>query len=378
MSKIKTIQFKLELEGNGIVNFDSKEQKWTHNSNNTPLKYTKGDNVNYSKKNFYKRIDSEGKEHLDYRIKISSDCLKKNIYGEDIIATSPNILHHDQILYNYISSPAALTRGYLFARKTESLKRKGAISLTDAEQIGNAFPYLDTNSKGEFKPEKTEEDDTSSNTYYNTENVGHMEYVSEGAIDLSALQLVSCDEILDRYSFNPDNFGLYKQSFDMHFGNVGNIKLGYHKLKSSVINLDERSILLSDDYVRIMVKKFLTDLLKLDIRKRKAYAKLKTLKIRLVDNPLKYTKSNEEGWVTISSEEDINNLVDDMSVYEFYEEVDQTVAIEHRKVVEDNIKDAKKIIESVKKVKASEKKAKAAAKKEAIASEKATETEEVE
>ena len=84
MKKIKTIQFKLNLTGDGIVNFDSNEQKWIHINNTTGLSGNRNDNVSYAKKNFYKtnKLDKDSKEILDYKIKISSDCLKKAIFCE--------------------------------------------------------------------------------------------------------------------------------------------------------------------------------------------------------------------------------------------------------------------------------------------------------
>ena len=65
--KVKNIIFKLEIQGDGIVNMDSNDQKWIHNGFNSILR-TNGNynNVSFAKKNFYKDGDS-----LNFKIKIS-------------------------------------------------------------------------------------------------------------------------------------------------------------------------------------------------------------------------------------------------------------------------------------------------------------------
>ena len=73
--KIKSLNFKVELEGNGIVNYDSGDQKhlWNRESKKgNKNKFTSIDNNNmYAKKTYYRNDDGE----LLYKIKISSDAL---------------------------------------------------------------------------------------------------------------------------------------------------------------------------------------------------------------------------------------------------------------------------------------------------------------
>ena len=359
MKKVRAIQFRMLLDGQGIVNYDSKEQKWAHIHNETGLEgdYNgRNENVNFAKKNFYKTgvRTAAGKEVLDTRIKISSDCLKKNLFNEDIIATSPNLMHHDSILYNYLASPVALLRGWMFTEKN-SLKRKSALVIVDAEQVNGAMPYIEVFAKAETKLSKQEHDDKSSATYYHTESVGKMKYRTDGDIDIAQLQLVSVDETLDRFAFNPDNFDLFKKFFETYFGSA-DIKLAYNKLKSSVIDLDEYSIMLKDEYIKEIVKGFLIKALKFKIRKRNSFALCELLEVRLVTDPTVQTSSNEDGWLPIKTVNDIQSLLEDIEFYKFYEEVDQALSCEKRNIIEEDKKKKAEEKKEDKKKKAEEKK----------------------
>ena len=350
MSKIRTIQFRLNLTGRGVVNFDSKDQKWIHINNTTGLNGSINDNVNYAKKNFYKKLNKDGEEILDYKLKISSDCLKKNIFSEDIIATNPNMMHVENILYNYISSPVALLKGWLFAKKEETLHRKHALNLTSAEQICNAKSKMEVFARAEVKESKHKIDDTSSNTFFYLEDLDKIKYQAEGAIDIAALQLITADQLLDRYSFNPDNFELFKEFFNVHFGS-NDIKLAYYKLKSSVINLNEYAVYLKDEYIKQIINMLFNRLFALDIRKRNAFAACEKIQIRLVDDPTVQTISNEDGWITINNISEIRNILDNIDFYQFYEEINEKEAIDNRIMCEETMKEMVKKVNADKELK---------------------------
>ena len=135
--KVKNVLFRTKIKGNGVVNFDSSEQKFMFNSTDLHNMKTRHDNVSFAKKKFYKEDDK-----LTYKLSISSDCLRHDIFKEDVLVQSPNVLNSKHVLYSFIASPASLLRGYLFANQTETLKRKGALTITDAEQTCNAVSYI--------------------------------------------------------------------------------------------------------------------------------------------------------------------------------------------------------------------------------------------
>ena len=122
--KVKQVNFKIELEGNGIVNYDAENQKfiWNRESKEgNKNQFISGNSNNkYAKKHFYRKADGS----LDYKIKISSDSLRNAIFRGDAIATNPSISHHKSLLNSFIGSTMGLVRGYMFAGNPETFKRK--------------------------------------------------------------------------------------------------------------------------------------------------------------------------------------------------------------------------------------------------------------
>ncbi|MFW6272243.1 MAG: hypothetical protein ACOC2U_00470 [bacterium] len=328
--KTKNVLFKVEMSGHGIVNYDSNDQKYV--LKNTHLRNVGGhSNVSYAKKNLY--IDDDG--NTTYKVKISSDALKNNMFRHDVIAQTPNIAHHDALLYSYIASPLSLVRGYLFANKSETVKRKGAITMSSAEQTCNAMSKIEVFSRSGEKQTNDGSSDKSDNSFYSKETIGDVKYQSMGNIDLMSLQFVSCDSIFDRYSFNPDKYHLYKQFLAQKLPGFDS-DLGYYQLKNTSIDIPEYGVLLSEENVVTLIKDALKKIFNINIKKKDAFAKVETLKIKLVNNPTEDTFSNEDGWMEITSEEDIDNL--DFDPYMFYEITDTEDAKNKRQEIKDEMK----------------------------------------
>jgi hypothetical protein len=139
---VKNILFRLNIEGEGVVNFDSNDQKTMYNGTNLYKNYgATTNNVQYAKKNFYS--DSEG--NLNFKLKISSDCIRHGLFAKDVLNQSPNIVSNELIYYSYIASPAMILRGYLFTDAKYASKRKSAITITSAEQSNGAVSHIETN-----------------------------------------------------------------------------------------------------------------------------------------------------------------------------------------------------------------------------------------
>ncbi len=330
MKNVKNILFKMEMNGHGVVNYDSNDQKYV--LKDTHLRNVGGhSNVSYAKKNLYK--DDEGK--ITYKLKISSDALKNNMFRHDVIAQTPNIAHHDALLYSYIASPLSLVRGYLFANKPETVKRKGAITLSSAEQTCNAMSKIEVFSRSGEKVVQNEDSDKNDTTYYQKETIGNIKYEAMGNIDLMTLQFISCDSVFDRYSFNPDKYHLYKQFLAQKLSGF-NSELGYHQMKNTSIEIPEYGVLLSEENVVQLVKDSLKKVFNINIKKKDAFATVETLKVKLVEKPAEDTFNNEDGWIEIKSEEDIDNL--DFDPYMFYELIDIEVAKIKRQEIKDEMK----------------------------------------
>lgn len=344
--KVKNILFKLDLNGRGIVNYDSTDQKFIYRGTNLKHMGSSFDNVNYSKKKLYGTLDN-----LSYKITISSNCLRHNIFVKDANIQSPNLIHNEMLLYSFIASPASLLRGYMFASEAETLKRTGALSIVDAQQTCNAISTIELFTKSGAK-NTDKEKETSDNSLFYKETVGDISYSTHGSIDLMSLQFVSCDQIFDRYAFNPDMFETYKSFLSTKLPNF-NSKLGYYQQKGSDIELSELGVKLSNENVVYLVKSLLNRLLSVDIRKSNSFASVSGLKYKLVYDPLVDTLPSEDDWVEVKSATDIENL--SFEVEDFFIEEDTEKAKEKRQVIEENYnkikgeKKAKKAEEQAKK-----------------------------
>lgn len=307
MSKVKNVIFRTKLIGSGIVNFDSSEQRFMYNGTKLNHMKTMHENTSYAKKNFY-----ENGEDLSYKITISSDCLRHDIFKEDMPIQSPNILNHEHVLYSFIASPASIIRGYLFASKTETLKRKGALTITDAEQTCNAVSHIETFSRSGLK---NDDKDKTDNSFYKKEVIGNIKYAAVGNIDLMGLQFISCDKVFDRFSFNPDMIGIYKGFLKTKMPSFDG-DLGYYQIKGSSIEIPELGLLLSNDNVIILVKELFKRVLALNIQRKGSFAKVNQLEYKLVYDVIEDTFESEDGWVTLSSLNDIEDI--NFDVEEFY------------------------------------------------------------
>lgn len=359
MNKVKNILFKIELEGQGIVNYDGKDQKqvWNQYFKQFGGQYISENNVSLGKKNFY--LDGD---KVNYKIKISDQCLRNKIF--DYIQ-SPNIMHHKQLLLSLVASPSSVLRGYTYPIPKDlgvSIKRSSVLSLTDAEQTNDSKSFIEFFARSGAKREKLSSDSNQDTSIYSKENVGKIVYSSFGAIDLMQMQFVSCSELFDRMAFDPDMFEMYSKLMKKQLPTF-NSELKYYTIKNSVTNLPERGFVFSNEDMLVMTKWLLKQIYKLSIRRTNAYVEVSKLKIKLVSNPLENKLNDEEGWIDLN-EESIDKL--DFKVEDFYEVFDEQKANEILKEIEENYKKADKLVVDKKQAKAAEqqeKKAKREAKK---------------
>ncbi len=336
MKKVKNLLLKVELEGNGVVNYDSNDQKWVLKKTHLAAYH---DNVSFAKKVFTKNTNSEDKNDVDYKLKISHDCIGHDMFKYDQISLVPNIVHHDALLYSNIASPASIIRGYMFANKKETLKRTGAFTLCDAVQTCNAKSVLEVCSRAGEKTSNDGDTDKGDNTFFYKETVGDIKYETIGDIDLMKLQFISCDSMFDRYSFNPDLYHLYKEFLKKRMPSF-NSELGYYQLKNSIIQIPEYGVLLSNEDVVFLTKETLKRLINVNIKRKGSYARIKSLKVKLVNDPLVDTFENENDWISLKTTSDIDNL--NFDVEYFYEATSLNIGESFRKEFEEKVEEAKR------------------------------------
>lgn len=332
MSKVKHINFKYELEGNGIVNYDSGDQKflWNRESrdNDNKTTFTSANNNNkYAKKVYFR--DANGK--LDYKIKISFNSLRNAIFSNDAIATNPSISHHKSLLNSFIGSVLGILRGYMFTSSTDNFKKSSPLTITDAIQTNNSVSTMEMFTRSGQKSVGDDSSD-SDTTLFNMETIGNITYEGNGCIDLQNLEFLSADHIFDRYAFNSDDYSILEQFLKVNIPNF-NSELGYYTLKTSAIDVAEYGIKFSDENMLFLIKEVLKRILAINITRSSSYAKLSKLSIELVYNPL---NPSENVWVDINSIEDIDKLSFDID--ESYILADETEVKKQREEIENILK----------------------------------------
>lgn len=315
----------MEIKGVGIVNYDGHEQSQI--IKDTSLDYLKHrhKNVSYAKKRFYGTL-----EDTKFKLVISSECLKHEIFRKDVPNHTPNVISNKTILTSLIASPALLTRGYMLVGGETCYKRTSPLSITYAEQTNDSISHLENFSSSASKnTDKTKE--TPDSTFYKKEVVGDITYKSIGFIDLMKLQFVSCDQIFDGSSFNPDFFEKYKEFLQKRIPSF-NSELGYYQIKDSMIEIGEYGYLLTNDILIFLVKYLFKGMISMNIQKKNAFAKTTNLQYKLVYDVIEDTMESEDGWITIKNENDIENVSFD-SEY-FYVPVDAEKEKEKRVLFE--------------------------------------------
>lgn len=217
------------------------------------------------------------------------------------------IMTDENIYCNYLLSDVGLTRGYMFAKSVDgnTLKRKSPLTITDAIQTNNNVSNL--MEVGSTTGERT---DTS---FFTVEKIGDVTYSAKGVIDLKTLAFVPADVRFDRAAVMTEwcEKGLIDRVLRFHYGDEAQYKIGYFTSSAKYLTntFAEYGIMLGDEIVNRLVKHILTNILKLNIRRNTAWTKCESLEIKIVDDLIKDTFENEEeGWIKIYSENDINEL----------------------------------------------------------------------
>lgn len=342
MSKvIKRINFDLQLSGYGCVNSDSTEQ--IHFLLNTGI-VDKNDcgfvkngkplsNITLSKKNFRQTENGE----YEYRIKVSSECLKNNIF-DTMKFKNPSIVTVPNVFYRALANPDMIIGGYMYPKKGNvTVKKKGVLCITDAEETGRWRRYVNadfhTRSGMKESNEGKSSDDAKDTSIYKIENIGSIQYLAKGSIDVAELRFIPADPIYERLSVDVDggkNEEIYMNELAKNSVNF-TPEFKYYYLENSYTadECAERGIMLNDETVDAYIKRIIKNMLNINIMKRNAY--LKTDKLTLMIN---YTNGEQE---TIDVTLD---MVDDFSFdcVNPYKEADMEKILANKKMMENKKK----------------------------------------
>ena len=306
---VKSIQFNITFDGNGCVNYDSNEQGQI--LRDLGLTKDNNKNVKYAKKVFM----PDG----SFLYKVSSECLGRAMYEYDIKYCDQTNLQNKLMLYTMLSSMPMIEKGYMFASETGTYKRKSALSLPEAVEIGKPRTFIHPEFKTRSGYKDMSESEKSDNTIFKDEIVGKTEYGCEGHIDLCELQFLSGDVTYDRMGADPEDEEIkyYIAGLKRDFPNMEDIHFDYYYIPGNCLQNEhaERGVLLDSPSTVCLAKDILKRLFKIEIKRSHAWLKTKSLKITFVmDNG----KTDE---VEIKSIEDIDNL--EFAAFKLYELADE-------------------------------------------------------
>jgi hypothetical protein len=336
MKEVKNVLVRFEMEGQGIVNFDHENQKYMFNpesgverSSKVRNFVTPYSNVKYAKKSFSRNANGE----LEFSVKISSECFKHSLFRNDYVADNPAIMQNKMLMNQFMASIPGQIRGYLFTGTTQTLKRKGSISITDVLQTCNAESKIDTHTKDIDNTHPSVK-----TSMYAKENVGKIKYAGRGDIDLQNLQFLSCDAAYDRRAFSEDDFLMFGKMIKSNISNF-TPKLGYFKLKTAATDIPEYGMEYSNEGVLFLIKEYLSRMLEVQIKRSGAYADISKVEIKLVYDMFEDTHNSTTGWIDVNRTS-INNL--SFNIKRCYEELDYDKSLADRISYEEEMKEAVK------------------------------------
>ena len=302
MSEVKQLVFKATLKGCGGVNFDSLKtarpmlEKWYESRGDAnALKQENGKRLNNIKCLKSDYVFKDGK--IERAIKISSQCLRHNIFADALSNYCLDIHCSDKLSVEFLTSPAVLLRGTLNADTTRPSKRKSPFTIVAAKASPEYVPYLNFTTNHASRVEKAKSSDSNNNergyTYnlpetsiVTAETVGEIEYTTRGFLDIKELRFLSLDDRYLREYINSDNkeeaLRLLNEGYDKKDHAIEGAYLPKHCVCGGV----ERGIYLSNKQTLDIVKYWFRLMLKLEIKSGgpESYAGMSKLEYAVIDS----------------------------------------------------------------------------------------------
>ena len=367
--KIKSIRFRVALNGRGVVNFDQNDQKYFLNKY-CGGKDTKVENQTFAKKEFvinpnYEEevrkyaeannvtLEDAGKRvpQYKYRLKISAPCLRNRVFG-GTSDTDAVIWDFPQAASNYIANPLGYTRGYMCPRKEESFRKKTCLNITDAVDK-DAVLY------DEIFTKSGDRDDTS---FFLKETTGETHYTFEAFFDVAEAQFASVDDYFARRAIPSDYFegkNYIEQAFLKNYGRIP-YTVGVFSKNNAIYgqSYGEYGLKMDDQFINTLIKSVADRLLYIHIDRNGGY--VDTAKVEY--KPIYSSKdvTSEDGWKEVKNAEELPEF----GIFQFYEESNHQ-EWEERKAAKEALKGVRKANKDEKKAKRGKKTATTAETEEA-------------
>lgn len=301
-----SIFFKVKLKGNGIVNFDSSDQKYALKRCGIGLPDGLNDNYKFGKKAYFKNENGD----MTFVPKISADCIRHEIFG---IVQHPALTSSDIELCDFLSNMMVLMRGWLFTMNGDAIRRASALRESCALETSGAVPVLEACANSENK-ELTE------TSLHYSESLGNTEYMLKGIIDFKTLEFLTCDVLSDCRGFKEDwirgDDALLNVAFENRYGKIP-YKAGFYTSEDTTLSdfFAEYGIKFDIEFCKQMIKEFFKRILKLRIERATGYAEIDSLYIKFNNNPyVDRLNDDENGWIKLEYN-DVDSLDFDMKDY---------------------------------------------------------------
>lgn len=323
--KVTNIIFKAKMDGVGTVNFDGSDSRWIAKAYGNPAIKTPYNNDNIKiAKSVYSQVGVDENDMPVYKrtLKISSECLRHAIFEKDYDVINGRIMKNDAILSSYISSPAALLRGYMFADDKCTIKAKSPITISSALETSGAVinPELGSVSG-----------DKSGTSLFYTENTGKTEYDVEGYVNLKQLEFLSCDDFFERRavkdSWVESENGMLNMAFKQRYGNVPYTMGIYTSSGNTLTNhIGEYGLHFDEQFEKYLIVEFFKRLSGVNIKRSGSYAKVSSVMVKPVYDALDGMYENTEGWIELTSD-NVDDFVNGLDLYRFYNECDNDASV---------------------------------------------------
>jgi hypothetical protein len=308
MKKATKIEFQMEIEGQGLVNYNGNNPHKRF-SREMIVKGAEANNGKFAKENIYKEeiILPDGTKEIKevYKKIISSNLLRKHILGCENDVNADKLVQNEILRISYLSQDTAIARGYcvLGEKNTDQItvKRSTGVSIVDAEQISNTSTWLET---------KTQEGKRDKNSLFYQETCGKIEYKTDIFFDIKQLQFISIDDNYDRCAIAERDVNKYIEKIEQRYGK-NSAKFGNWATTHNNF-IGEQGIVLSGKVVTNVIREIVKRMLDLNIKRAGAYAKTKSLKLALGYAGDKINLNSKKEFFSFNSIEEYDALVKDI------------------------------------------------------------------
>lgn len=300
--KINKVSLIVDLNGYGLVNYNGSEVPSRFYGQMKDANGRPNQNGSFAKENIYTETitDSDGKtKEIKVPKKIiSSNLLRKEILGDENSVNADKLISNDKLRVAFLSQDNVIARGFMCAGRSLTLKRKGGVTVLDAEQTSNTVTWLET---------RTKEGERDGNSLHFKETCGDIEYQSEIFFDIKQLQFISIDDNYDRMSLTEKDVNGFINHIDTRYGK-GNATLG--NWGTTHLNvMGEQGIVLNNKVVANIIRETIKRILTIDIKRANSFAKTSLVKVAFGYEGDDINLLSSPAYKTISSIEEYDALI---------------------------------------------------------------------